>query len=81
MGISARKVGDHPPEAAFVQDRVSGQVLSKKPGQERLEEAVHVEEEAGKGKLPLAVIQGEALGGEEDLDDRDRRPIGRRLPT
>jgi len=50
MGISARNVGDHPPEPVLVQDRVSGQVLSKKPGQERLEEAVHVEEEAGTPK-------------------------------
>jgi hypothetical protein len=79
MGISARNVADHPPEAAFVQDRASGQVLPEKPGQERLEEAVHVEEKAGKRKLPPAVIKGQTLGGEEDLDDRDRRPIGRLL--
>ena len=59
-------------------DGVLGEVVGEEPRQEGLEEAVHVEEEAGQARPGLPLAEGQATGLVQDADQRDGGLVGPR---
>ena len=74
-------VGQHALQAVLVAHGVAGQVLVQETGDQRLEEAVHVEQEAGHGGSLFLSAQRGTLPGQQQLDDRQSRAVGRSQPV